>query len=222
MDTPTASGYGPSLPALLGPRLRALPRAARRALALLLALVVLAGAWALVAAGGAGGEKAYVAREPIEFNLRYPTVLDEVPARGEELVRFEQRRSDGLFVQSFAVQPLTLPGYAGSSGGILPVFAERYADGLRQQFAELEVVQEGKARINDVPGYGVVFRARDGERRLYGRHVMLLPDTAGARRGVVLKLLATPAAAIGQAEAVGAQGTLKTPLRSFRFGTEAP
>ena len=81
-------------------------------------------------------------------------------------------------------------------------------------------------RINEQPGYEVVFRARDEDRRrLYGRFVMLVPFTdppTPQRRGATLELLGTPAAGIPNAEAIGDSGALKLPLRSFRFGTEAP
>ena len=42
----------------------------------------------------------------------------------------------------------------------------------------------------------------------------------GARDGVKLLMLATPKAGAGKARDVGTSGRLKTPYRSFRFGTE--
>jgi hypothetical protein len=51
---------------------------------------------------------------------------------------------------------------------------------------------------------------------------MMLPDEQGAREGVTLELLGTPAAGIPNADLIGDQGQLKLPMRSFRFGTEAP
>ena len=54
---------------------------------------------------------------------------------------------------------------------------------------------------------------------------MLVPFSdppAPERRGATLELLGTPAAGIPNAGAIGDAGALKLPLRSFRFGTEAP
>jgi hypothetical protein len=82
----------------------------------------------------------------------------------------------------------------------------------------------------------VQFRARLGERRLFGRLVLLPEPAAGedladpsgelenarSRRGVRLLMLATPASGAVRPRDVGARGNLKTPFRSFRFGTEGP
>jgi hypothetical protein len=49
---------------------------------------------------------------------------------------------------------------------------------------------------------------------------MMVPEEPGEREGVTLELLGTPAAGIPNAEAIGDEGQLKLPMRSFRFGTE--
>ena len=52
---------------------------------------------------------------------------------------------------------------------------------------------------------------------------MLLPQPVpGARDGVKLVMLATPTGGADKARDVGTRGELKTPYRSFRFGTEGP
>ena len=58
--------------------------------------------------------------------------------------------------------------------------------------------------------------------RLYGRLVLLPRPARGTRSGVKMLLLATPDAGANKASDVGARGPLKTPYRSFRFGTEGP
>ena len=70
-------------------------------------------------------------------------------------------------------------------------------------------------------GYSLVFRA-SRKPRLYGRLVLLPEPVPGARTGVKLLLLANPAAGADTARDVGTHGQLKTPYRSFRFGTEGP
>ena len=76
-------------------------------------------------------------------------------------------------------------------------------------------------RINRAAGYSLVFRASRSP-RMYGRLVLLPEPVPGARTGVKLLMLATPAGGAGKARDVGTSGAVKTPYRSFRFGTEGP
>jgi len=156
---------------------------------------------------------------PVQFNLRYTPPLAPVAPEGDELLRLEARRGD-LFVQSFAVSPLRLDPYRGDVGGVLPALAVREIDALRGRFAEFELVEDGKTRVNEVPGYNVLFRARMGKRRLWGRQVLLPGREPGARDGVRMLLLATPAAGVSNASEVGIRGVVKRPYRTFRFGVE--
>jgi hypothetical protein len=200
------------------------PRIGRRALWVLAGLAVLAAALLLLLTRGSGeGEVVVVQRAgPAPFNLVHTAGLRRVAPAGDELLRLEARRPDGLFVQSFAVEPLRLPAYRGEVGGALPVEAAREIERLRRRFADFELVRDGKARVNDVPGYAISFRARLGARRLYGRVVLLPEPDPGARDGVRLVLLATPAGGVSSATDVGVRGVTKRPFRTFRFGTERP
>jgi hypothetical protein len=163
-----------------------------------------------------------VVERPIAFNLRYPPGYERLPAGDGDLLRLERRRDDGLFLDSFAVRQLDLPAYEGDVSAVLPVYADRELEALRGRFADFELVEEGKARVNEVVGYLLAFQAREGERRLYGRVVLLPEPVPGARRGVRLEMLATPSAGAGGATDVGVRGAIKMPYRSFRFGTEKP
>jgi hypothetical protein len=204
-------GFGPTLPELVG----------RRAFAVLLALAVLGAAIALwVASGGASPDRTVVVdRGAVAFNLRHGPGLRERPPREGELLRLEGARGE-----VFAVRPLRLPPYRGAESGVLPIVADREAtDRLPTRFADLELVDEGRARINQAPGYGVAFRARRAGRRVYGRTVFLLPpESPGARDGLRLDLLAPRSPAVPSAGAVGETGQLKRPFRTLRFGAEAP
>lgn len=208
--------HGPPLPELV-------PARARRALGVVVALIALAIAVVLLKPSDDGVD--VVRRAPVAFNLRHPADLKAVAPRAGEILRLE-KSANGKFVQSFAVLALALPAYKGDVGGILPVVADAETRALRERYASFELVEEGKARINEVPGYQVVFRARLGTRRLYGRLVMLpelLEDgPAAPRRGVRLLLESTPAAGVGRAEDVGVRGLNKRPFRTFRFGTKKP
>ena len=227
--------HRPTLADLLRPRLARAPRWVRWALAAVVLLVALLVLWRAFA-GGSSGETHYVHKAPVVFNFRYPDAMHRVAPRSPEIIRVERRRGS-LFLDSFAVEPLSLPPFRGDVSGELPIDAEREIAALRKRFPqEFELTREGKARVNAVPGYDVQFRARLGERRLFGRLVLLpepaagedLADASGelqnarSRRGVRLLMLATPASGAVRSRDVGARGNLKTPFRSFRFGTEGP
>ena len=197
-----------------------LPRAVGWVVAGLLALLG-AGLLALLLKPGDDGVD-YVQRAPIEFNFRHGEGFDRAPRDGDTFVRLVRRREDALFLDSFAVAALALPAYEGDVGGLLPVLAEGEIAALRRTYREFELTEEGKARINEVPGYSVGFRARTGRRRLYGRVVLLPEPVPNPRRGVRLVMLSTPAAGVSKASDIGSRGPTKTPYRTFRFGTEKP
>lgn len=206
-----APEFRPTLREALAP----LPAGSRRALAAVLAVAVVA-LVVLTSRPASDGGARIVRDGPVAFNVLDPEAMRRVkPAAGEwlRLVRTN--------VDSFVVAPLRLPAYRGDVGGYLPVQAERELAGLRRRFPALEPVEEGKARVNQVAGYSLVFRASRTP-RLYGRLVLLPRPVPGARDGVRLLLLATPAGGAGKARDVGTRGLLKAPFRSFRFGTEGP
>src|SRR4051794_4087295 len=98
--------FGPTLPELLGPRVRALPRAARVALAALAALVVVALA-ALLSRGTEDTRAHAVVREPIAYNLVFPHSLVRVRPHAGETLRLETPAGTAA-PQSFAVKAFRL------------------------------------------------------------------------------------------------------------------
>jgi hypothetical protein len=203
------------LPQLLRSRL-GIPTRVTGAVALVLALAAIA-----FVLSGRGGEVHVVHRTPPPvFNLRYASVLHRSPARPGVLLELVGRRGN-LFLQSMTVRPLHLPAYRGAVSGQLPIIAVQHARAIRRQYAGFTVLDEGKARINDAPGYQIGFRARRGERTIYGREILLLPDQPAARDGVTMTLVQTHAAGAHAVGDVGTVGAIKKPFRSFRFGTEA-
>ncbi len=203
--------HRPTLPDLVGRRVAI-------AVAVLVALV----AAAVLLLRSADPVDEYVQRSGLTFNFRYTRDLARLRSQGAEIVRLEQRRPGGLFVQSFAVEPLALPAYRGQIGGLLPVVSVAEQAALARRFRSFELVQEGKTSLNQVSGYAIVFRARLGARRLFGREILLPAPVPGSRRGVRLLLLATPSAGVNRAEDTGVRGVIKRPFRTFRFGTQAP
>jgi hypothetical protein len=205
--------YGPTLPQLVG----RLPRAARRAVVALVALLI-AGA-AVLALRARAGDTALIVRGPATFNLAYGPLLERVSVPHALLAL--RRERGGLFLDSYVVRPLALAPYRGAVGGVLPVYSVAYLHRLRRRYDSSDLMLEGRTRINNAIGYQLVLRARRGPRTIYVRHLLLVPDEPeGARRGVVIELESTPAAGTPNALGTGDAGPLKIALRSFRFGTE--
>jgi hypothetical protein len=213
VSTLVKPGFGPSGPDLL----RRLSRPVR--LALVVAALALAGLvvwWATL--GATAGETWVVVQEPFAFNLTYGEEFERV--QGGAALDLERVREDGLFVSSFAVRELTLPPYEGTAGGILPLLATFHVRELRERLEGFELVEEGRTRVNFVPGYEVVFQYDLGERTVYARDVFLVPEVPGQRAGAQLELRATPTSGTPNAESIGDVGAIRLPFRSFRLGTE--
>jgi hypothetical protein len=214
--------FGPTLPELLGPRVRALPRAAQLALAVLAALVVAALA-SFALRGTTDNRARAVVREPIAYNLVYPPSLRRVGAHAGETLRLET--PPGVQApQSFAVKAFRLPPYHGDSTGILTLMSANMITRMRAQYPGFVWRGDGRVNYNRQPGYEILFQAKIGGRTTYGRRTMLVPggDTP-PREGVDITMLAARSPAIPRVDAIGsASGALKTAIRSFRFGTERP
>ena len=205
--------YGPTLVQLLAPRPLAV-RVGAAALAALLAVAVV-----VIALRSRADETFVLQRKPITFNLVYGPQFHRVSQPGTLLAL--DHTSGGLFLDAYVLRPLSLPAYRGAVGGMLPVYADGYIDRLRRRYDGFEFVGEGRSRINNGVGYQVTFRARRGGRTLYERHLLLVQEVPdGLRRGVVIELTSTAAAGTPNATEIGNHGALKTPLRSFRFGTD--
>ncbi len=207
--------FGPTLPELAGPRLRALPRAAQAALAVLAALVLLVLLWAVLLRGGDDRTLVVVQDTPTPFNLVYDDALRRVPpAAGQDVAL----AGEGM---RFAVSPLRLAPYRGDSSGTLPVLSSRLQTDMAREYDGFLLRQEGRANINRQQGYELYFQfRRDGE-TWYGRRVLLLPTTTG-REGADILLHARRTPRVPKFSAIGGNGPLKVALRSFRFGTERP
>jgi hypothetical protein len=211
--------FGPSLPALLRRRFGVPPLVTLGVVAVL----AVAGAVAIVLAirsPDAPGTKVVHARAPV-FNLLYPPAwMHQARARPGELMRIEGRR--GKLTVSIVVRPLRVPRYDGDvTHGLLPVYADRFADAQAKMLPGFELVSEGRARVNNGVGYEIGFRSVRPERRVYGRDVLLVPDDPKEGRGLVtlsLRQVKPGGKKFRKGERQLAYLSRKA-YRSFRFGT---
>ena len=179
--------YGPTLPQLV----RRLSRVSQIAV-IALAIALFAGI-VLVAVAARPEETHTIVRGPATFNVSYGPQLERVSRPGAVFAL--RRERNGLFLDSYVVRSLVLPPYRGAAGGMLPVYAVHYLDRLRKRYGAFELAADGRTRINNAIGYGLVLRARRDGRTLYVRHLLLVPEAPeGTRRGVVVELESTPAA----------------------------
>lgn len=212
---PIKPEYGPTLGSLLSPRWRALPVAARR-VALAVAVLVAVGVVALVLtvldAGYSHGGR-------VPFSFRYRSLYRVAPEPGG-YVRIVKRGADGALQYSLAVNPIVLPPYSGELSGAIPVYAAAYEARRRAQVPDFVLRGEGKAIVNGMSAYDVLYTTRAAGREVFGRDILLLPQRRGAREGVAIAML-TASGVTKKVEGpneVGSTGVLLHALRSFSIG----
>jgi hypothetical protein len=173
-----------------------------------------------VLAGGPGdGRTHVVVREPMTFNLFHSGGLDQPAPRAGEVLRL-QTPPGASTPQSFVVRPLRLDAYRGDVNAHLALLAASMIDQMRRTIPGFVWRGDGRVAVNRQPGHQISFQARIGGRTTYGRRVLLVvgPDPP-PRTGVDIMMLAARSPAIPSIDAVGANGQLKSPYRTFRFGT---
>jgi hypothetical protein len=229
LELPLKEEYGPTLGQLLAPRWRGARRWMRWA-ALVGGAVIVA---VLVALALALRSATISHAGSVPFSFSYKGLYKTSPDPGG-YAKVERRQS-GRLADSFAVEPLVLPPYAGSVTGEFPLYARGYIRALAAQYPHFQLVGEGPIRTSafgsweelppstiyyHVPTYTIAFKALLEGREIYGREVFLVPDKAGARDGVDLRML-TSARTRGHASSplsVGTAGVLSRPMRTFSLG----
>jgi hypothetical protein len=208
--------YGPSGPELI--RRRFGPRT-RRAIAVVAAVVVVILA-VLIATRSGDGLTTLEHRSAPVFTLLHPAgqVRRVSPGPGE-LVRLRSRR--GALEITVTVRRLALPAYEGSVSGFLPVYADRHVRALAAELPGFQARTDGKARVNDAPGYQIKYRAGTAQRPMTGIDILVVPED-GRRDGVVLRYRQTnPPRALDAAGKDLVKASRKA-FRSFRFGLDRP
>jgi hypothetical protein len=212
---PIKPAYGPTLGRLLSPWWRASSSLVRG-----LTLVLVAALLAIALGAFLTLENAHYSRGGrVPFGFSYRGLYRVAPEAGG-YVRLERHDGSGHLEDSFAVGPLALPPYAGGASGELPVYAAGYVQTLRASDDGFVLRAEGKTRVNGVPAYQVVYTERIGGRTIWGRNVFLLPERAGARRGVTIVMLTSPKAdaQVTSPLEVASAGVLLRPLKTLALG----
>lgn len=213
---PIKPEYGPTLGRLLSPRWRAASRRARVAL-----IAACAGVVALLAGAVLTLENAsYSHGGSLPFSFSYRSLYRVRPDLGG-YIKVQRHYAGGSLEDSLAVEPLTLPPYAGSLSAELPIYAAGYIRGLASRYAGFVLRAEGKTKVNKLSSaYHVLYTARVAGRTVWGRDVLLLPERPGVRRGVDIVMLTSPTAnaQVTSPLQVATAGVLLRPLKTFSFG----
>jgi hypothetical protein len=237
---PAEPDYGPSLPQILRPWLRARPRWQQVALAAV--VVLLAAVVAALVVRSEAEVKSYRQTEsdararglqPVEFRFDHSRKLSLSKPEGA-YVKAERRRGREL-VASFTIAPFAMERREGFLAGYLPLVATDLEREAARRYDHFRLQFEGRARVNEVEGYQFAFTARlaraGGEpRQLFGRIVVLPepydyedpdkehPPGQNPTRGLLFTMLATTLDEPDSPTRVGDEGILQRPFRSFRFG----
>jgi len=188
---PIQERFGPSLPALMAPRLDRLPAMARRVGAAL-ALVAIAVVIAVVARNH---DPVFSwPGPPVAFSTPYPRSMTREPTPKGAILLLEQHDAAGRLIASFEVSPLILPAYGGEISASLAVTALNYVRALTSAAGPTyRYGSSGRTRIDNIPGYTYTYSRSIGGIRYYGRVVWLTPQINGTR-GLVMTLVTQPSA----------------------------
>jgi hypothetical protein len=232
--------FGPTLPQLLGPRLRALRGWQRMLLAVLL-IALLGGAVALLVRSQvatktyhqSGDDAAARGLAPIPFHFDHSRKLRISKPPGTYVKA--ERRVGGTLAARLTVSPMQLGSQRGLVSGFMPIIATERERKAARTYDGFRLAFEGRARVNEVEGYQFAFTAQlvqagSAARQLFGRVVLLsepfdvddpekpYPSGANPTRGLVITMLATTLDKVASPTRVGDEGILQRPYRSFRFG----
>jgi hypothetical protein len=208
--------FGRSLPELISGRFSVSRRAV--AIGAVVALIVLVAVIRL--ATDDGREQLTVHGKP-SFNVLYdPGQLHKAARHPGELMRLEGRR--GPVAVDLTARAANLPPYSGDViGGQLPLYTAQYADRLKAALPGFVMGDEGKARINQAPGYQLAYASGAPADRTYWREVFVMPKADQPGQTVVLRLRQTFSGRAGPAARALVKAAKKA-YRSFRFGTGRP
>jgi hypothetical protein len=208
--------FGPSLPELVSRRFSVSRRVV--GIAGVIALILLAVVIKFVVDDGR--EKLVVHGNP-SFNVLYdPGQLHRAAPKSGELMRLEGHR--GHVAVEITARDANLPPFKGDVlGGQLPLYTAQYANQLAKQLPGFILGDEGKARINQAPGYQIAYTSGTPLDRTYWREVFVMPAADQPDQTVVVRMRQTFSGRAGRPARALVQAAKKA-YRSFRFGTNRP
>lgn len=143
-------------------------------------------------------------------------VASEDPAEVELVDRTPEAQGSRLIVTR-----LDLGAYEGSPTGALPMASQRVKAVVEARWDEGSVrwADEGLVNIGPNPGYQLSYVARRDGATWFGRVAAVVPDVDGERNAAVLdgEEQRVAKGKISGPRAVGRQGDLRRPMRSFVF-----
>ena len=205
--------FGPTLPELISRRFSVSRRVV--AIVAVIALIVLGVAVKVIV--GAGNEKLVVHGKP-SVNVVYdPSQLHQATPRAGELMRLVGHT--GRVDAELTARHANLPPYSGDViGGQLPLYTAQYAGRLMRELPGFQLGAEGKARMNQAPGYQITYSSGTPGNTTSWREVWVMPKPDQADQTIVLKMRQTVSGRPGPAGRDLLMATKKA-FRSFRFGT---
>jgi hypothetical protein len=213
--------FGPTLPALLAAR-----GVSRRTMALGLVVLIAAGVGAVTLVRQLSHSRTLDVGGPLPFSITYDrTIFHPAAPHPGELARLEGSRRGKHLTADITARTVSLPPYSDNLlGGYLPVLAETRIGQLRAAYPTLEILDEGKARTNDAPGYQIGFRAvlsAHPLRRMFGRDIYALPGTPGTRLGILISVRQFVRGKATQPDQDWI-GSVRATFRSFAFDSVGP
>jgi hypothetical protein len=208
--------FGPSLSELVSGRFSVSRRAV--AIGAVVALVVLAVVIKVVTDDGR--EQLTVHGNP-DFNVVYdPGSLHRAAPHPGEVMRLEGHSSH--VDVAVTARHANLPPYPGDViGGQLPLYTTQYTERLKKRLPDFVMGDEGKARLNQAPGYQIAYTSGAPGNRTFWREVYIMPAADQADQTVVLQMRQTFSGRAGRRARALLKATKKA-FRSFRFGTRRP
>ena len=209
--------FGPSLPELAGPRMRALPRWVLWAVAAVSALVVVLAlvGWLVTRTP----TRTIRVTTPVAFSITYPSdQMRRLPAAGGEAVRLVTT-SQAPNPAELVVRRVELPAVPGLREAAFPLASERVIEQMRRADPEFIVRGEQAVNYGGQAGFQVYYQTERDGRTWYGRRILLFSDDLNDRVGVDIDALEQRPLKGGPAtvwEAAKVDPLLRT-LRSIRL-----
>jgi hypothetical protein len=208
--------FGPTLPELISGRFAV----SRRAVAIGAVIALVVAAIVIKVVLDDGRDKLVVHGTP-SFNLLYdPSLLHkQAPANGD-LMRLVGKTK--RLETEITARHANLPPFKGDViGGQLPLYTTQHTIQLSKELPNLQVGDEGKARLNQAPGYQVAYTSGQPGNRTYWREVYVMPAADKPKETIVVTMRQTFTGRPGARGQALLKATKKA-YRSFRFGTRRP